>query len=98
MGRLPGSAATCKELGHHPSHLTTGTSRGKIPLQRDDFSWTCQKSKVTGQGATLKSGDTEEYRDHSQDLDLWSRSCWDHKLVGCYRAEGDSAMCHHTEP
>lgn len=48
----------------------------------DDFSWTHQKTEVTGQRATLKSGDTGEYRDHSQDLDPWSRSCWGHKLAG----------------
>lgn len=50
-------------------------------MQVNDFQ-THQRNEVTGQIASLKSGQACEYNKSSEIRLTGSRSCWSHKLVG----------------
>lgn len=50
-------------------------------LKINDFSWTHQRTEVTGQIATTKSGETDKSR-VTADQHSWSKSHWSHDVVG----------------
>lgn len=64
----------------HAKILEVTTKEEVKQLKINNFA--CQRTEVTRQRVPLKFGDTEKYRDHSQDLLTWSSSCKSHKLIG----------------
>lgn len=54
----PRSATICEELGVIDLLLTIRKKLNKVMIQ--DSSWACQRTKVTGQTATLTSREAEE--------------------------------------